>query len=402
MKVNELKAALEERGLDTKGLKKDLAARLLEALVTPPPEAKGSGEVVKEPAATEAVSEEPAEPATETAGEVAEVAMEPTGAPPAEEAEAEGDASPAAGEEDKTPAAAAEVVGGAAPLAERSESAEASPAGIEGLRGEVTRLRQQHHELNTLVSQWHRGEWKMPHPRPLWKTAPMASTGFCRTRSTAFAPARPSKTCQVPQRHAAAAAAAAAAADDAATRLRVPAARVRRPAARAAAGASAAADEPVDGAFHARRCAARAMSPPPSPPHTRASPSGHTYYYNAMTGASSWERPPDYMGGAPVYPANPCSRHRSVHPPYSIQLERKLALQAPRPKAPVRMHCSSAAKSLYQLPPCDPRGICVHRKARRRRWRRRRHQAERPAGRESLCGPQDAPVNPARTVTLPP
>ena len=32
MKVNELKAALEERGLDTKGLKKDLAARLLEAL----------------------------------------------------------------------------------------------------------------------------------------------------------------------------------------------------------------------------------------------------------------------------------------------------------------------------------------------------------------------------------
>ena len=167
MKVNELKAALEERGLDTKGLKKDLAARLLEALVTPPPEAKGSGEVVKEPAATEAVSEEPAEPATETAGEVAEVAMEPTGAPPAEEAEAEGDASPAAGEEDKTPAAAAEALGGAVPLAERSESAEASPAGIEGLRGEVTRLRQQHHELNTLVSQWHRSAWK-PHLRPNW------------------------------------------------------------------------------------------------------------------------------------------------------------------------------------------------------------------------------------------
>ena len=32
MKVAELKTALEERSLDTKGVKKDLAARLLEAL----------------------------------------------------------------------------------------------------------------------------------------------------------------------------------------------------------------------------------------------------------------------------------------------------------------------------------------------------------------------------------
>ena len=73
----------------------------------------------------------------------------------------------ATGEEDKAPDAAAEVVGGAAPLAEGAEGAEASPTGIEGLRGEVTRLRQQHHELNTLVSQWHRGAWK-PHLRPNW------------------------------------------------------------------------------------------------------------------------------------------------------------------------------------------------------------------------------------------
>jgi hypothetical protein len=234
MKVNELKAALEERGLDTKGLKKDLAARLLEALVTPPPEAKGSGEVFKEPAATEAVSEEPAEPATETAGEVAEVAMEPTGAPPAEEAEAEGDAPPAAGEEDKAPAAAAEALGGAAPLAEGSESAEASPAGIEGLRGEVTRLRQQHHELNTLVSQWYHSvmqlQQQLQRPPPMM---PQQGYGY-----------------------------------------------------------------PPPG--YGGPPPMQQQAPPPqqtSPWTEHFTPEGHTYYYNAMTGASSWERPPDYMGG---------------------------------------------------------------------------------------------------------
>ena len=47
MKVNELKAALDQRGLDTTGVKKDLAARLLQALSTP---AGGSAQPAPQPA----------------------------------------------------------------------------------------------------------------------------------------------------------------------------------------------------------------------------------------------------------------------------------------------------------------------------------------------------------------
>jgi len=43
---------------------------------------------------------------------------------------------------------------------------------------------------------------------------------------------------------------------------------------------------------------APAMPQQQSPWTEHLTPEGHTYYYNTMTGASSWERPPDYQGKA--------------------------------------------------------------------------------------------------------
>ena len=176
MKVAELKEALEELGLSMEGLKKVLAARLLEAITSG---AASSSELAAaaEEAAPEAVEEAAPEPAPEPEvepepkrqkSEEAPPVVEEAAAPPPAEPVAE---PPAAAAEEAEPAAAEPA---AAEPAAAESSCEAPPADaaadapataadddagraqrMEAMRAEVGGLRKQHAELTGLVHQWY-------------------------------------------------------------------------------------------------------------------------------------------------------------------------------------------------------------------------------------------------------
>lgn len=271
MKVAELRAALEARDLDSKGLKKELAERLMAAISQPP----ADGEEAPPPAPAETEPPAPAEPEPAAPAEPeppapseepAPVPAEPPAAPPPPEpvaeppapepAAAEPEAAPVATGEEPVSAAPAEEApapvpeaapppegasaeptadGAAAPVAEAAAPAEGSH--IDALRAEVGRLRAQHHELNTLVQQWYGSvmqlQQQLQRPPPVQHHPAM-------------------------QQH--------------------PGMQQQHPGMGGPGG-------PPGGS---------------SPWSEHYTPEGHLYYYNAMTGASSWERPPDYFGGKPA------------------------------------------------------------------------------------------------------
>ena len=262
MKVQELKDALTSLGLSTKGIKKELAARLWEAIGAPAaPSAEADKEEEEAPAAPEP---EPAAPAEEAAPEPAEEPAPPAEepAPPAEEA------APAADEAAPTEAPPAEMAEGepaTAPPAEGGDGAAVAPEGgdaeasgaepaavppaddeaarearLVAMRAQVGGLRKQHAELTSLVQQWYQS------------------------------------VVQLQQQQAAAAHRAAA----------------------------AAAYPPQAGGYGAPGGypAYPGYPPQPAPAPTQAwsehyTREGHKYWYNATTGASSWEQPAGFRPG---------------------------------------------------------------------------------------------------------
>ena len=171
MKVAELKEALEELGLSTEGLKKVLAARLLEAITSGAASSSEPAAAAEEdaPAAVEEAAPEPApEPEAEPEpkrqkSEEAPPVVEEAAAPPPAEPVAE---PPAAAAEEAEPAAAepaAAESSGEAPPADAAADAPATAADddagraqrMEAMRAEVGGLRKQHAELTGLVHQWY-------------------------------------------------------------------------------------------------------------------------------------------------------------------------------------------------------------------------------------------------------
>ena len=316
LKVAELKEALTAVGLSTKGVKKELAARLLEHLqqaTTPvaptipaaaaaaaapaaPTEATAVFDAVPdtvlEPEPTgqsvgddtihgstagqaEPVPEPVPEPAPEAVPEPASEAVPEPAPPEAVPEPAPPEAVPEPASEAKAEARVDSVV---APVTSTEESTDFPPppppaaasasieagevnpppaaTGLQALRAEVGSLQKQHHELSGLVSQWYASVVQLQQQQ------------------------------QQQQQHAAAAAAAAAAAS---------AAR-QHPGGQHYAGypgypAAAGAYPGYPGYPPAQQPAA-----PAGAWSEHYTPEGYKYWYNATTGASSWEQPPGAGG----------------------------------------------------------------------------------------------------------
>ena len=314
--VTELKAALTERGLETKGLKKELVARLTEALqgagaapeAAPPEEAPPPTEPTEPPAEAqgaeapppaEAPPVEEAPPAAEppAVAEVPPVAEVPAvveapatdePAPPAAEAAevVEGDA-PGAAAETAAETAAGEAEGAAEPMDETAAPEGAAPEGaapegaapegaapdgaapdgaapegaapesVDGasqpssehaaLKAEVEELRRQHHQLTTLCNQWYHSVQQIQA-----RQQPQAAAGY---------PPQGGYGGGYPPH----------------------------------AGHGAPPGMYGAGGGYAAGGAAR-----PCPWTEHMAPDGHTYYYNAMTGQSSWEKPPELGAKRPA------------------------------------------------------------------------------------------------------
>ena len=312
MKVPELREALKARGLDNKGLKKDLVERLLQSSEAPPvreavalepdppaPEPEdpppAPTESAEEPAAVAEPTEPtlPAEPAEQSqpaavdsasAAEMAsaEDAAATAGTDGAEvpvPADADGETPPSvAGGETAAPtdggasadepgpsAAAPEVpettvaaandaapaaTNGAEPVAANAaepvaaNAAEpelpavvAPPGQLQSLRAEAQGLRRQHQELTSLVGQWYQSVMGLQQQAARAAPQPMAH-GF-----PGGYPGYP---------------------------------------------------PPGYGAPPGYPGGYPPPAPQPSPWQEHYTAEGHLYYYNAQTGQSSWERPPDY------------------------------------------------------------------------------------------------------------
>uniref|UniRef100_A0A7S3AZ34 Uncharacterized protein n=1 Tax=Haptolina ericina TaxID=156174 RepID=A0A7S3AZ34_9EUKA len=311
MKVAEMREALTERGLPAKGVKKELAARLLEAIAAgdtaageepaaaeeeapaateeeapaaeepaaaPVEESDPAPEEVPAPAEEPAPVEEPA-PAAEEAAPVAEeavsepgaeaieqdaVADEPAAAPAADEAGetvvAETEPAPAPEPSDTPSAEAPALASGEEPPADPAPDPAPAPtptpapsrppANLDALRAEVGGLRRQHQELNGLVQQWYHAVQQLQARAP----PPHMQGGY-----------PPHAGYQAPY-----------------------AAHGYPPAAGGYAG------------YHGGGGGYPAAAAAPQPQPTSAwsehyTPEGHMYYYNMQTGASSWEKPQDYQ-----------------------------------------------------------------------------------------------------------
>jgi len=251
MKVTELRDTLKAKGLDTKGVKKDLVARLFEAGAEAPVAAKEEPPAAQSEEPLAALSEEPpaaqsqelAVTQSETPAAVAEPAVaaeeDARTAEAASDVEAGDGAKPGPSQEAPAPevTAANGEEDAAAADAPELPSVVAPPSQLEQLHAEAAGLRRQHQELTSLVGQWYQSV----------------------------------------------------------VTLQQQAARAPPPMAHSYGGGYAGyplgfgAPPGYPGGY------------PPPPPTPQPSPwqehytaEGHLYYYNAHTGASSWERPPDH------------------------------------------------------------------------------------------------------------